>query len=370
MGNTINDALDFISNKDEVVADEIKKDEVKEDVVIKPEKVLEHIEKKEIKETVEESKQDSKEETANEPPKFTDEQFWAKAKEILGKDVSSKDDLIIKEEVVKEVVTEKEYISDFSKGYDTYFKETGGTPKDYLMLQRDISSLSKEEVIKESLKAENGNLTNVQLSRLYNRKFGINQDDMTEEEVSDRELDIDIAYNKGKNFLEKQKESYTVPKDNSIASIEAKASEQQAQIEQANQLWSDTVAQENTNLTGIEINLGEDFKFTHPISDDKRKSVKEVAEDASLQKFYQRYKNEDGSYDALRYQNDIFLLDNRQDVFQDIREHAQATQIEKDIKGDKNIDFKSDAKPSIEKKYSKQVGEDLDILRHKYKLKT
>lgn len=360
MSNPRHDAIDAINKKySNQGEDQPHKEEVVEDNVVEnKEEVLENIEKTTTVEETEVNK------TTEQPTTLTDDSVFSYLSEKLDRKVETLDDLVIKEEVVKEV--EKEYFSNDAKGLDQYLKDTGRTLHDYVMLNRDLESLSKEQVIKESLKSDNPKLSESQLNRLYKRRFGIDQDLMDEEQIEDINLDIDIAYNKGLDSLKKQKETYLIPAENSTASVEARNKEEQAKIEQANQLWVETVAKENSQLSGIEIDLGEDFKFTHPITDEKKSNVKEIAQDPSLQKFYGRYLREDGSYDAKKYQRDIYILENLPAILNDVKGHAQATTIETIDKEDKNIDFKSDQKAQPKKEMSKRAEQAYDLYKARY----
>jgi hypothetical protein len=235
------------------------------------------------------------------------------------------------------------------------------------MLKRDIDSLSKEQVVKESLRLEFPDLSKEHLERLYNKRFNVDPDLMDEDDIADRELEIEIAYGKGKNTLKAQQEKYLTPREDSAASREAQEKQRQAEVGQANQLWRETVGKTNSELTGMEIDLGDGFKFTHTITDEKKSTVKEVASDPTLQSFLDRYKNEDGSYNAKMFQRDIYVLQNLPSILSDVREHEKASLIENVEKEDRNISFKSDAKPEVKQNVSKKAETAEDLWNARYK---
>lgn len=302
---------------------------------------------------------------SEESPKLeiTDDLIYGKLSERLGRDITSLDDLVVKEEVVKEVP--REYISEFGKKYEEYYKDTGRTPEDFLNLQRDIDSLSKADVIKESLKLQNPDLSREELDYLYSRDYSIDPDEMTESEVRDREIKIKMDYNKGKRALDADKAKYAVPNEDSIASIEARKAETQQQLEERQKNWAADVKKSSAEIKGIDIDLGESLKFTHAIPDDSKKSVSDIASDLTMSKWAERYQRSDGTLDAKQLQKDIYIRDNLDSIISDAVTQAIAKNTESIIKTDKNINFKSDSKPNVKPNLSKQAEEELEILRRR-----
>lgn len=303
--------------------------------------------------------------STDEPPTFTDDHGWKWASEILGKDIKSKEDLVIKEEVEKAV--EREYKTEFAKKYDEYFHETGRSEKDFIMLQRDLTDMTKEQVIKENLKMEFPELSQQYLNRKYNKMYGIDEELMSEEEIEDVKMEMELAYSKGKKNLESQKEKYLIPTDEAPASKEAALAEQQAKAEEANRLWVESVEKTNKELSSIDIKLSEDISFQHSLDEGKKATVKDIASDPSLGKFSSRYLKEDGTYDPVKYQRDIYILENFESIIAQVAEQAQAKQKEADIRNDKNIDFKSDRKPDQQSTLSQKEKDTMDVYNKMFK---
>ena len=86
-------------------------------------------------------------------PEITDDSVFQFASERLGREVKSWDDFMTEKEVVKEVevVKEKDYLTDFGKGYEKFYHDTGRSAQDYLRSMEDLSQKSEEDVIKASL---------------------------------------------------------------------------------------------------------------------------------------------------------------------------------------------------------------------------
>lgn len=296
-------------------------------------------------------------------PEITEDLFYNFASERLGREVKSIEDLVTREEVVKEVP--KEYLSNDAKAYDEYFKDTGRPLKDFLNLQRDLDSLGKDEVIKESLRLRNPDLSKEELNFLYNKSYSIDPDEMTESEIMERNIKIKMDYNEGKRALEADKAKYAVPQEGSIASIEAKQAEAQREFAERQELWASEVKKSSVDIKGIDIDLGENLKFTHAIPDESKSKISDIAKDLTMTKWAERYQRPDGSLDAKTLQKDIYVRDNLDSIIADAVEQAIAKNTESIIKTDKNINFKSDAKPNVKPNLSKQAEQELDILRRR-----
>jgi len=354
-------ALDKASeafNKEKKVVE--PKEEIKETSVEHTEDV--HSNTEEIKETVEEST--VADTTSDTKPEIQEDQVWKFLSEMLGKEVKTKDDLVIKEEVITE--KEREYLSEFSEKYDKYYKDTKKTPEDFLKLQRDVKQMSEEDVVKESLAMENPNLTKAEINRLFNRKFEINEDDMSEDEIEDAKLDLRIAYNKGLKLIEADKEKYLVPNKDSITSIEEQSKQRQLEAEEAAKQWSDSIAKSNAELKGVEITLGDGEKISLPIPDEAKKGVREIAQDGSMSKWLQRYQGKDGSFDQIGLQRDIFIRDNIDYVIAKAVDHKVSKILEEKVKQEKNINFKGGQKTIPVGNISKAAQEELDYLKARY----
>ena len=348
-------ALDSLSKASTSNEEPVEQPEAQEEVVAEQDKeVLEHTEK----ETIESSEPEA---PIEQPSVLDDETFLKFASEKLGKKLEKWEDLIEKETVEKE----REYISTFSEGYDKYHKETGRSPQDYLKLQRDLTTLPKDEVIKESLRIENPTLSDEQVDRLYKRKFNIDEDVMEDSEIEDVKLDIEIAYSHGLKTLEADKEKYAIPKEDSIASLEAKREEQIKLAEETARQWAESIAEANKQLSSVEIDLGEDFKFKHMISPESKSKVKEISQDGSMQKWFQKYQNEDGSIDQVTLQRDVYIRDNWERLIAEAVEQAQGRTVEAISKEDRNIDFKSGKKPDGRVGLSKEALEGIELLKRK-----
>lgn len=355
------DAIDKNKKETEAIKEDIKAEEVVEEVkeeakveeeVVKPEEVHSHTETKE--EIVEEV---IKEETV---AKSID---WDLLSEKLDRKVSSLEDLVTEKEVEKIVEKDREYLSEFSKGYDAFYKDTSRSPQEYLQATRDTDGIPQEQVVRENLKSENPTLSQKQLDFLYRNNYGVDADTMSEDEVQLKEIKFLQDYQKGVNNLKSIKEKYFVPNDNSLAAQEAKKQEFAKQQDEQSKLWIDTVSKTNAEFNNFEIDLGDGIKYNHTIEDSDRNKIKEIASDPTMAKWAQRFQDKDGVMDTTKYQRSIYIEENFHKLLREARKQGKAEQKVADVKEDKHIDFKSTNKVAPVSKVSKKTAAAIDIFR-------
>ncbi len=360
------DALDKkkapVEQKEDVEPKVEQKEEVVETTEENKEEVLSNTENKE-EETVEEKVEETKTEETVSEAKTID---WEFLSETLGRKVSSVEDLVIEKEVEKTIEKEKEYLSEFSKGYDQFYKDTGRSVDDYLLATRDVEKLTKDDVVRENLRAENPSLDKSKLDFLYKSLYGVDEDTMSEDEITMKQIKFEQDYNKGVNSLKQIKEKYVTPLDNSIASNEARAKEQQLAAEQQSKMWAEAIEKTNSELKTIDISFEDGFKYNHVIDEGVKKQAKEIASDLTMSKWAQRYQGKDGSVDHKKIQEDIYIRDNFKTLLSEAYKQGQANKLEEEIKKDKHIDFKKTEKPSTGSKLSKQAQAELDLLRKRF----
>lgn len=332
-----------------------KEEEAKVEEKVEEKEVLSNTEKKEeVVEKVEEKP------VIDKPEESLD--VWKLMSEKLGRDVTSKEDLIIEKEIEKIIEKETEYGSEFSKAYDKFFKETGRSPQDYLSANRDLSTLSKDQVVRESLRAENPTLDQNQLDFLYNRRYGIDETEMSEDDITLNKIQFEQDYNKGLKGMEAIQKNYSIPADNSIASQEAQKQEVLKQQEQQQKVWEGLVETTNSEMSALDIK-GEGFEYSHPIDATSKKAIKEIASDMTGEKWMQRYQQKDGSVDVKTLQEDFYIRDNFNSLLSEAFNQGKATQKEVEIKSDKHIDFKGGEKPAQGKVFSKKLAAGLDLVK-------
>jgi hypothetical protein len=299
----------------------------------------------------------------NTPSEFNDETALKFISEKLGREVSSFEDLVQEKEVIKEIEKPTEYLTEFGKGYEEFFKETGRSPDEYMSLNKDVSSMSQEDVIKESLRIGNPELSKEDIDFLYEEEYITDEEVMDDREIRKVEIKRKKAHQDGVKELNELKKKFLIPKETSIASKEAKQKELQAAAEESARLWSEEVSKTNKELSSIEIDFGENHKFNHSIPQESKESIKDVASDNTLNKFLKRYAKDDGTYDSKKFQQDLYVIENLPRIINDVREQQNALTTESLERRDKNIDFKSGAKPSVKPNISKEAEQEIGIFQ-------
>ena len=360
------DALDYIGGKkkEEETVENTEQQQVEdtgEEAVIEEEVIENEVEAKTEEQEVHSNIENKTEEEEEQKPLFDREAFFKYASEMLGKDVKSEEDLVIEKEE-----SELKYASEFSKGYDEYYKETKRSVEDYLSLNRDLSQLKKEDVVREILRRENPDLTNDEIDFEYEELYSIDEDLMDEREIKKKQIRLKKDYNSGLKELLQDQEKYKVPSETSEPSINEIIEKQQKQVEETQIAWRQAVEQTSKELTGFEVDLGDGFKFTHNISPEAKKQAVEIAKDNTMTKWAQRYSDKEGRLDTKKIQVDIYRRDNFEAILKDVEKQARAHEREVIAKEDKHIDFSSGKKPEPIDKVSKKAQDLIDLLP-KYK---
>ena len=367
MSNEIGKWLDSFSKKDEVENEE-KEQEVKaEDVQteINETVVEENTETPQAEAVTEETTVDevvSEESVEVETEEFD---FFKLASEKLGREVKSLDDLVIKEEVEKQV----DYASDFSREYDKFYKETGGGVKEFEFVQQDLTEKPKEEIVKEILRKKNPFASKKQLDILYETKYVFDEEDDTERDIELKKLAFEQDYHEGLREMQNLQEKYKLPQQKpESTNQEELLKQQQEAFEQQKLAWAKAVEVSNKELKGIKIKIG-DSEITHNIPDDKRVAVRDITADASMQKYLQKYVDASGNYDTLSIQRDAYIRDNLDSIIKDVIKSTEASVVERLAREDKSINFSSDVKQKVDTPADARRKAEEELMKSIYGIK-
>lgn len=298
-------------------------------------------------------------------------EFWSQASEILDRDVTKLEDLLVEKEVEKviekEVIKETEYATEFSKAYDKFYKETGRPIEDFLSANVDPTTLSDEEIVKRSLKYNNPNFDKEDIDFLYNDKYSIDEDVMDEADIRRKNIARKQAINKGIKEIESLKQTFFAPLENSNAQAQIDQEATNKKIEENRKLWRDAVEASTSEFKGVDIKVSDNFSFTQKASPEDLKYVKEVVADDSMNTYLDRYKTKSGALDTKKMLEDQFFLRNKESIIAEAVKQAKAEERGEIIKQDKHIDFKTNkTKPKVSK-LTKRQEEVADLLASKYK---
>jgi len=258
--------------------------------------------------------------------------------EKYGFDAKSLDDLKPKEIAKLDPEAEK---------YLEYKKETNGRSyQDFLETQKDWSAEPKENILLQNLRLENPTLTDKQIERLYQKEY-VTSEYADEDEITDKEINIERDYQKGLKLLESQKEKYKVVKglDESIPEDFKKAKEfadSYIKQQEENKVAFEQTAKDfqaktdqvfSSNFEGFKVKVG-DEEFS--IKPDDVQETKSTLSD--LSNFDKKFFDESGKLkDPQGYYKALHFAMNPEKVAEHFIKIGMAKQLEIEEKESKNI---------------------------------
>lgn len=300
-----------------------KVEQVTEEVVTEPK-----AEEKTIEEKVEEKV---------DLPIIDEQAILKELNEKYGFDAKSIDDLKPKEVAKLDAETEK---------FLEYKKETGRGYKDFLETQKDFSTEPKESILLQNLRLENPTLNDKQIERLFKKEYEI-PEFADDDEITDKEINIERDYQKGLKLLESQKEKYMVPKglDESVPEDFRKAKEfvdNLTKQQQENQIAYQQTAKDfqaktdevfSNNFEGFKVKVGEDeFSIKPENIEESKKTL------SDLSNFDKKFFDETGKLkDPKEYYKALHFAMNPDKVAEHFIKIGMAKQLELDDKESKNI---------------------------------
>ena len=230
--------------------------------------------------------------------------------------------------------------------YLEYKKETGRGYSDFLESQKDWSAEPKENILLQNLRLENPTLTDKQIERLYQKEY-VSSEFADEDEITDKEINIERDYQKGLKLLESQKEKYKVVKglDESIPEDFKKAKEfadSYLKQQEENQIAFEQTAKDfqsktdevfSSNFEGFKVKVG-DEEFS--IKPDDVQETKSTLSD--LSNFDKKFFDESGKLkDPQGYYKALHFAMNPEKVAEHFIKIGMAKQLEIEEKESKNI---------------------------------
>lgn len=273
-----------------------------------------------------------------EAPLVIDEQTILKElNEKHGFDAKSLDDLKPKEASKLDPETEK---------FLDYKKETGRSYSDFLETQKDWSAEPKENILLQNLRLENPTLTDRQIERLYEKEY-VTSEFADDDEITDKEINIERDYQKGLALLESQKEKYKVAKglDESIPEDFKKAKEfadSYIKQQEENKVAFEQTAKDfqaktdqvfSSNFEGFKVKVGDEEFSIKPEDVQETKSTL-----SDLSNFDKKFFDESGKLkDAQGYYKALHFAMNPEKVAEHFIKIGMAKQLEIEDKESKNI---------------------------------
>jgi len=228
-----------------------------------------------------------------------------------------------------------------------FMKETGGTVKDYVRLDTDVSSVDDNTLLKEYYKSTKPHLNNEEIDFIMDDKFGVDEDLDEERDIKKKKLAFKEEIANAKNFLEDTKDKYyqeiklrpSVTEDQQKAmdffnrynkDQERANTQQQEFIDLTKEYFSD-------DFKGFEFNVGEK-KFNYNVNNAQEVANKQV----KLSEFTKMFLNEDGSIaDYKGYHKAMYAARNADTIAKHFYEQGKSDGIKNIVDKSKNIETAS-----------------------------
>lgn len=224
----------------------------------------------------------------------------------------------------------------------------GGDMMDFLTTQlTDYSEMSDIDVIKAQMKLTEKELTSEEINLLFEDSYKLDETQWSETEIKLAKIKLKRDANKARTDL------INFQKQNSIPKSKAQEAENKAKIEAAQKEWVKQVENSLRNFKNIKVDIGDKGeKFTYSVSDDTIKSVRKT--NKNLQKFWDRYINEDGTQDVDKLTRDMAILNDFDNIVRSVYAQARSNGKEAVVKDLKNPSYTPESKPTAEKRLTIQ----------------
>lgn len=224
----------------------------------------------------------------------------------------------------------------------------GGDIMDFLTTQlTDYSEMSDVDVIKAQMKLTEKELTSEEINLLFEDSYKLNETQWSETEIKLAKIKLKRDANKARTDL------IDFQKKNSIPKSKAQEAENKAQIEAAQKEWVKKVEASLRNFKDIKVDIGDKGeKFSYSVSDDTIKSIRKT--NKNLQKFWDRYINEDGTQDVNKLTREMAILNDFDNIVRSVYAQARSNGKEAVVKDLKNPSYTPESKPTAEKRLTIQ----------------
>jgi len=180
-----------------------------------------------------------------------------------------------------------------------FVQETGRDPYDWFRYQSlNPSEMDDMTAVRVQMASKYPNLSYDEVETLVANKYSYNSDLADENEIKMKQLQLKIDAQEAKQTIEGMRNQYAAPQ------------RQQQQQQQAgiSREWVEAMASEVGSFEGVEFDLGNGKMFSYNVDDNYRNQL--VQKNASLDKFFNRYVNRDGSWDYDMLSAHQTVLDN------------------------------------------------------------
>jgi|TARA_R110002050_G_scaffold539_1_gene3939 hypothetical protein len=224
----------------------------------------------------------------------------------------------------------------------SFMEETGGTVQDYVSLNKDYSSYSPKDVLKEYYTKAKPHLDQEEISFLMEDNFDFDEDVDEPREIRKKKLAFKEEVANAKQFLESSKSKYydeiklrpgvTQEQQEAISFYDQYKQQQEVATQVHGDFRDRTKKLFNNEFKGFEFDLGEK-RFRYGIKD----PVKVGELQADVQNFVGKYTNEEGLMtDAAGYHKAMYAAMNADKLANHFYEQGKADGVKSIISGSKN----------------------------------
>jgi hypothetical protein len=334
--------------------------------------------KKEVDETTTEEKTNEANNETTEATKETEE-TTSDTEDKTSEPVAEKEETKVEDETTEEdssLHDEKITLQDIFEDYDYELAEGEPTLSEIISMKyRDLESLDPIDIIEEGLILEDINITDNELdiktekySVLFKSEEKIKEmidfEEITERELKTLQAEFDGTLRKYKGILQKHQEDINLAE---LVINKQVASEPTAQKEFSTEELKSrqeditgTFEKYNNETLKVVSKEGETIvDFGYEIGDEAKTKAIELAADPKG--FYNRWVDEDGSFNEEKYVSDIYRLQNFDSMMKAVYDQASSNTTEKVIKETNNI---TDAKRTSGGKDAGQLTAHDHLLGH------
>lgn len=222
----------------------------------------------------------------------------------------------------------------------SFMEETGGTLEDYVRLNRDYSKLNNEQLLREYYKQTKPYLTNSEITFHMEGKFAWDEEEDSEQQITEKKIILKEELAKANKFLEDTKSKYydEIKLRPNVTQEQKKAmdfynmySQEQEQKVSRHENFKNTTNNFFKDFEGFEFKVGEkSFKYNVKNSQDVAQKQSNLAD------FVGKFQNENGEInDYNGYHKALYTARNADRIAHHFYEQGKADAV-KDITSKSN----------------------------------
>jgi hypothetical protein len=181
-----------------------------------------------------------------------------------------------------------------------FVQETGRDPQDWFRYQSlNPSEMDDMTAVRVQMASKYPNLSYEEVETLIANKYSYDANLTDESEIKMKQLQLKIDAQEAKQTIEGMRNQYAAPQ---------RQEQQQQQQAGISREWVEAMASEVGSFEGVEFDLGNGKMFSYNVDDNYRNQL--VQKNASLDKFFNQYVGQDGSWDYDMLSAHQTVLDN------------------------------------------------------------